>query len=150
MLPRKRRTTREGADADCVFVDSSAWIALFSMRDQHHSDADRMFRDVIAVKKTLYTSNLVLAEIHRLLLHRAGERAAAAALERIEASPQTRIKFADAGHHKSAGIWLNKLSGLQVSYADAISFAIMEATGCRAVMTFDRHFVAAGFTMLPE
>jgi predicted nucleic acid-binding protein len=41
--------------------------------------------------------------------------------------------------------WLAKLADQPVSYTDAVSFAVMEATHCRVAMTFDRHFALAGF-----
>jgi len=129
-------------------VDTSAFLALLSSRDQYHTQADQLFRKAAASKKLLFTSNLVLAEVHRLVLHRAGVRAAAAALNRIESSRLIRIEFATAAHHSSAKEWLARLSGYSISYADAISFAVMNSTHCSEAITFDRHFHAAGFTSI--
>src|SRR5690606_38709944 len=72
-LPMAKRPTASGAIP--VFVDSGAWIALVSARDQHHS-TDTLFRHTIAARNRIVTSNLVLAEVHRLLLHRVGIAAA--------------------------------------------------------------------------
>jgi predicted nucleic acid-binding protein len=131
-------------------VDSSAWIALFSARDRHHADADRMFRSVIHSSRLLLTSNLIIAEVHRLLMYRAGDTAAIAVLERIEASPRIKIAFAGHAHHQAAKIWLSKLSGLSVSYTDAVSFAIMQSVGCTDALGYDQHFRAAGFALLSQ
>jgi predicted nucleic acid-binding protein len=95
----------------------------------------------------LLTTNLVLAEIHRLLLCRAGSEAAAAALDRIDASALVKIEFAGAGHNRAARSWLNRLSHHPISYADAVSFAVMEASGCKEAMSFDHHFRLAGFAL---
>ncbi len=130
---------------DSVFVDSSAWVAFFSARDQHHAQAERAFRRTVETKRRLLTTNLIVAEIHRLLLHRAGIKAAAAALDRIEASALVRIEFAGAGHHAAARAWLQRLVQHPISYADAVSFAVMEAAGCREALSFDHHFRLAGF-----
>jgi predicted nucleic acid-binding protein len=127
-------------------VDTSAWIAFFSRRDQNHKGADRLFRELLAAKRLLLTTNLVLAEMHRLLLHRAGIRAASAALEKIEASPLVRIEFTGQSQHQSAKEWMARLSECPISYADAVSFAVMEASGCTEVLSFDRHFGIAGFS----
>ena len=129
-----------------VLVDSGAWIALFSARDQHHIEAEHLFRDAIAGRAPMLTTNLVVAEVHRLLLFRAGQRAAATALDRIEASPRVQIEFATAAHHRSARSWLDKLAPHPVTYTDAVSFAVMESLGCAAVISFDNDFVVAGFT----
>ncbi len=150
MLPKKGRATEGLADSKCVFVDSSAWIALFSARDQHHTSADRIFRKAIHSNWHLFTSNLVLAEIHRLLLFRAGIRAATAALDRIEASRRMKIEFANSNHHQLAKIWIKKLSSLPISYTDAISFAMMESANCAEVIGYDQHFSAAGFILMPS
>lgn len=99
-------------------------------------------------KQQMITSNLVLAEIHRLFLHRAGTNAAVAALKKIEASRLVGIVFADFTHHQSAMIWLAKLLEYSITYADAVSFAIMEAAGCREALSYDRHFQIAGFKTL--
>ena len=70
-----------------LFVDSGAWIALRSRRDQHHVAADRAFRAAIEHRIHLVTTNLVLAEIHRLTLFRAGlEPALAGRLARATVS----------------------------------------------------------------
>jgi predicted nucleic acid-binding protein len=96
----------------------------------------------------MLTTNLVLAEIHRLFLHRAGTKAAAAALEKIEASPLVRTIFADSMHHSSAKDWMKKLQDYPISYTDAISFSVMKMTGCAKAMSFDKHFRVAGFDVL--
>ena len=132
---------------DRLFVDSSAWIALLSARDRRHGDADAMFRRAAARRARLLTTNLVLAEVHRLLLLWAGVRAAARALDRFEASPLTVVEFATAEHHRAARLWLERLGGQPITYTDAVSFAVMEATRCAAAMSFDRHFARAGFPL---
>ena len=145
-MPRKGPLTAGIADDSAVFVDSSAWIALFSRRDQHHVEADRMFRSAVGSKKLLYTTNLVLAEIHRLLLYRTGSAAAAAALDRIESSPLVRIVFASAAHHQAGRNWLKKLAAHPISYTDAVGFAVMQHVGCTKALSFDGHFRLAGIS----
>jgi predicted nucleic acid-binding protein len=154
-LRRNRPGPGAGRDAsDRLFVDSSAWIALLSARDRHHAEADAMFRRAAAQRVRLLTTNLVLAEVHRLLLLRTGARSAARALDRFEASPLTIVEFATAEHHRAARVWLERLRGRPVTYTDAVSFAVMEATRCAAAMSFDRDFARAGFALwrgrLPE
>ncbi len=130
-----------------AFVDSSAWIAYFSARDRLHVDADRMLREAIARRTVLVTTDLVLAEVHRWLLFRAGPRPAVAAIDRIDRSPSAAVVFATPAHHRVARAWLDRLADQRISYTDAISFAVMQATGCNAVMTFDHDFVVAGFRL---
>jgi predicted nucleic acid-binding protein len=133
-----------------LFVDSGAWIALRSRRDQHHAAADSAFRAVIAQRIPLVTTNLVLAEIHRLTLFRAGLEPASRALERIDSSPSITIHFATSGDHIAARDWLARLAPRPVTYTDAVSFAVMEATKCTHVIGFDGDFAAAGFELWRE
>lgn len=104
-----------------------------------------MFRRAADEGRLLLTTNLVLAEVHRLLLYRAGIEAAAGALDRIEASALAKTEFPGPSHHQAALLWLKKLRQHPISYADAISFAVMEDIGCMEAMSFDQHFRIAGF-----
>lgn len=142
-----RRTGRDEPAVSRVFVDSSGWFAVASASDGRHAEAERLLRDAVSRQIGLVTTNLVLAEIHRLALVRMGIRPAAALLDRIEASRLVSIVHATADHHRVARRWLAKLADQPISYADAVSFAVMEALRCRVALTFDRHFAMAGFRM---
>ena len=130
-----------------LFVDSGAWLAFFSARDNRHADADELLRLAFAGKIPLITTNLVLAEVHRLLLHRAGIRAAGAALDRIEASPAVTVAFADRARHKDARGWLAKLDDQVITYTDAVSFSVMKASRCTVALSFDHDFILAGYSL---
>jgi predicted nucleic acid-binding protein len=130
-----------------LFVDSSAWLAFFSARDGRHDEADQLLRRAITERIPLITTNLVLAELHRLLLFRAGIKPAKAALEHIDASPSVSVKFADGKVHRDARAWLAKLHDQVISYTDAASFAVMSAHRCKVALTFDKDFLIAGYTL---
>jgi predicted nucleic acid-binding protein len=147
-LPKNaHRTGRDGVVPRRLFVDSGAWIALVSVRDQHHADADAMFREVVARRIPLLTTNLVFAEVHRFLLFRAGARAAARALDRFESSDRLTLECATAAHHRTARAWLDRLADQPISYTDAVSFAVMSASHCTTTISFDHDFVLAGFSV---
>jgi len=131
-----------------VFVDSSAFIALFSADDQHHDDADALFEACIRRRIRLVTSQLVVAEVHRLLLFAAGSPAAATAVQKIFASPSSVVEFTTLEHHRGAMKWLAELDDQVISYTDAISFTVMAATRCEIALSFDSDFAVAGFTRL--
>lgn len=128
-----------------MFVDTSLWIGLFSARDQHHSEADRLMRQAVRKGVTFQTTNLVVSEMHKLLFFRGGARAALAAIRHVEASDRVRVEFATSEHHRAAVDWLERLGGQPVSYTDAVSFAVMESAGCAAVLGFNGDFESAGF-----
>jgi uncharacterized protein len=143
---RRPRTERVAAPAR-LFVDSGAWLALRSQRDQHHAEADRLFREAVQRRRVLVTTNLVLAEVHRLTLFRVGAEPALRALDRIDASQRVVVHFASAEDHAAGRRWLVRLMPRPITYTDAVSFAVMEATGCGDVLGFDGDFAAAGFTL---
>jgi predicted nucleic acid-binding protein len=147
-LPNRRpRTARAAAAPARLFVDSGAWIALRSRRDQYHAEADRLFREALRSRIPLVTTNLVIAEAHRLTLFRAGVEPALRALERIDTSPSVTIHFPTADEHAAARRWIERIAPRPVTYTDAVSFAVMEAIACRHVLGFDQDFAAAGFTL---
>ncbi len=118
-----------------------------SRRDQHHAEADRLFRAALERRIPLVTTNLVIAEIHRLTLFRVGLEPALRALDRIDASSSVTVHFATAGEHAAARGWIERLAPRPITYTDAASFAAMEAVACRHVLGFDEDFAAAGFTL---
>jgi uncharacterized protein len=140
-----RHTAADDPAPRRVFADSSAWFAVASASDGRHGEADALLRRAVAARTTLLTTNLVLAEIHRLALVRMGIRPASILLDRVEASRLVTIVHATAEHHRSARRWLTKLADQPISYTDGVSFAVMEAMRCRVALTFDRHFAVAGF-----
>jgi predicted nucleic acid-binding protein len=146
--PSRPAATDRGVDPPVrLFVDSGAWIALRSQRDQHHAEADRLFREALGRRLPLVTTSLVIAEVHRLTLFRVGVQAALRGLDRIDASPSVRVHFPGADNHRAARRWLERLAPRPITYTDAVSFAVMEATRCRQVLGFDQDFVAAGYRL---
>jgi len=130
-----------------VLVDSGVWIALVRATDRHHQEADRMLRQAVRDCIPLITTNLIVAEVHRFVLFHVGIRAATLLLDRIDASARLRIEFVTPAHHTAARQWLTTLSDQVITYTDAVSFAVMDAARCTAVMSFDHDFVTAGFRL---
>jgi predicted nucleic acid-binding protein len=148
LSPSRRQPIDSGADGPArLFVDSGAWIALRSQRDQHHAEADRLFQDAVRRRLPLVTTSLIIAEVHRLTLFRVGVQAALHGLDRIDASPSVTVHFPDAEDHQAARRWLERLMPRPITYTDAVSFAVMAATGCRHVLGFDQDFAAAGYSL---
>jgi predicted nucleic acid-binding protein len=109
--------------------------------------ADRLFRLALRRRIPLVTTDLVIAEAHRLTLFRVGVAPALRALDRIDASTGVTVHFPTGEEHAAARRWLERMAPRPVTYTDAVSFAVMEATACGHVLGFDQDFVAAGFTL---
>jgi predicted nucleic acid-binding protein len=132
-----------------VFVDSSFWLAVASASDGRHREADAALRDAVRRRASLFTTNLVLGEVHRIVLRRVGVRAAATVLDRIDASPAVAVTFPALADHRAARRWLARLADQRISYVDAVSFAVMAAARCELALTFARGFRLAGFDVAP-
>lgn len=129
-----------------LFVDASAWIALISADDAQHEAAVRLLRLAISRRYRLCTTDLILAEVHRFFLFRAGIRPARVALERIHLSPLVEISYGDVDLAGAAMSFLDRFADQEFSYTDAVSFAFLARGACDSVLTFDRDFAIAGFT----
>jgi len=128
-----------------VYVDSGGWIALLGRRDRNHREAKALFREARRRRRELFTSNLVLAEVHRFILFRAGIAPAVTALERIGRAERLSVEFVTRVIHDAAIAWLRRFTDQPFTYTDATSFAVMQSCGSRQAITFDRHFEIAGF-----
>ncbi len=128
-----------------VYVDSGGWIAHVSRRDAHHHEARSIFRELSKRRLPLLTTNLVLAEVHRQLLFKAGIRAALGTVDAIGKVGSLSIEFVGRTHHEAALEWIRRFPDQPFTYTDAASFAVMSARDCRRFIGFDRHFDVAGF-----
>ncbi len=131
-------------------VDASAWLALVSLNDGRHAQTEHAFVQLRTRKLPLLTTNLVLAEVQRLLLFRAGTHAARRFLALVSSAPLLTLCFPGDREHVRALAWLGRCTDQPISYTDAVSFAVMESSRCRAVLSYDRHFDLAGFPRWPH
>ena len=143
----RRGTAREHEPENRLFVDSGAWLALLHARDAHHASADAMFREARRGRARLLTTNLVIAEVQRLLLFRVGPAAAMVFLRSVDESELVEMEFVSRRHHEGALAWLARLADHAITYTDAVSFAVMTDARLTRVMSFDHDFVLAGFVL---
>ncbi len=132
-----------------LFVDTSAWYPLADAGHPDHESVADELRARIVEGARIVTTDLVVAETHVLLLRRAGRRAAMAFLEAIRQAPN-QIEYATPQRVETAvSRWLNAFVDQSFTFADAVSFAVMDELGIRDALTLDRHFATAGFVMVP-
>ncbi len=128
-----------------IFVDTVAWLYLF---DQNQSGVEcqqaREFLDSVA--EALCTSDLVIAETYKWLLHHNRPSLTA---ERVlsklvmqEIAVILPIEQQDRGEALTIA---RKYSDQKLSYEDAVTVALTRRFGVRKVFSFDRHFL-----MFPE
>ncbi|MBC8178984.1 MAG: type II toxin-antitoxin system VapC family toxin [Deltaproteobacteria bacterium] len=132
-----------------IFVDTGAWFALADESDQYHKQAVDVYPGLFRDNNHLTTTNLVIAETYILIRRAIGHQPAMMFLQNIAASPRVRKVYSDQTLEKNAEDILGKYQDQDFSYTDAVSFAAMKHYGTHLAFSFDRHFVTAGFTIIP-
>lgn len=132
-----------------LFVDTSGWYPLaVGSSPEHRKIADALRRRVRAGARVV-TSNLVVAEMHALLLRRVGSQAALAFVRGVADPPNLVVRSTPALEAAAVADWLERFDDQPFSLTDAVSFAIMEERHISDALALDHHFQVAGFQMVP-
>jgi uncharacterized protein len=130
-----------------VFVDSSVYLALLDQDDEHHREATQIVHQLAQARYRQFTTNVLLIESHALILSVLGRTQATQFLKDMEESHTVVIRVRAADEERAKQI-LFQYADKDFSFADAISFAVMERFAIRLAFTFDRDFAQYGFTVL--
>jgi len=132
-----------------IFVDTSAWIAIINPRDKYHLAAKEFYGDVLAQKRRLLISNLIVSETYTNLVWKLGHHKAISFLNIIEQSSSVQCVWSSEELEAQARGILRRYDGQDFSYTDAVSFALMKQQNLTEAFAFDHHFAVAGFVQLP-
>jgi uncharacterized protein len=130
-----------------VLIDTSAFFALTAPRDADHHPALTIQQRLITERWRLYTTNLVVAETHALLLTRLGRTIALSTLHSIDHSTTTIVRISNADETRAREI-ISQYDDKDFSLTDATSFAVMERLRIPYAFTFDRNFTQYGLPVL--
>jgi hypothetical protein len=149
-----------------IFVDSAAFIALHSATDRYAGVASNVYRRLVSDKRSLVTTNLVVAETCNLLNRlRNGYRITLDFRDFLAASgtayvpgdlpallPQKGIMrvYSTPSLERRAWEIFAKYDTARFSFTDCVSFAVMEALSIKQAFTFDEHYDVLGFERLPK
>lgn len=128
-----------------IFVDTGAFLTLYTKRDQFHRQANEIFP---SLPRPFSTSNHVIDELATLLGRIAGYHYAADRTSDLYASRSIDIVASTRDDEIEAIRWMRKYADKEISFTDCISFTMMRRLGIRAAFTFDRHFRDAGFQII--
>jgi predicted nucleic acid-binding protein len=130
-----------------VFVDSSVYLALLDEDDEHHREATQIVHQLAHERYRQFTTNVLLIESHALILSVLGRAQAAQFLKDMQESHTVIVRVRASDEARAQQI-LFQYTDKDFSFADAISFAVMERFAIRLAFTFDRDFAQYGFTVL--
>lgn len=130
-----------------VFVDTSAWYALWNEKDQDHQRAVEIYSRLKETAETLVTNNLVLTESVALVANRMGWAKARIFCGALTQSAAVKIHYLTQEQFTAICDKFRTFSG-QASLVDCSAFLTMESQKIRRAFAFDRDFRKAGFILL--
>jgi len=130
-----------------IFVDTSALYALIGTQDQQLKTAVTTWQEALERGDFLFTNNYVLVECFALVQSRLGVEFARALQSNIV--PFLHVDWI--GEQQHAGIVNDVFTAnrRQLSLVDCSCFETMRRLGMNKVFTFDEHFRAQGFEVIP-
>lgn len=127
-----------------IFVDSSAWVALFSDTDQNHKKACDIYDNLKEVKAVLHTSDYVFDETVTFILQRRGHRLAIVAGDALLSSGLVSIAHIIDETLQTAWDLFRKYDDKKLSFTDITSFTLSREMAINKIFTFDSDFKKIG------
>lgn len=136
-----------------LFVDSSAFFALFHPEDEHH-DRTWTFYESVAdgtlPYRRLVTNDYVLDEVATRLRRRANHGRALNALATVVDNNVYAIEFTNASVFRAARQRFEAFDDQPLSFTDCAVVSHMEALGLDHLLSFDDDFAAFDCTVIPH
>jgi len=133
-----------------LFVDTAGWMAMADGRDSFHQAAKSARDHWLEKGGRLVTSNFVKDETLTLIRMRLGLPAAERWWRMVSQSPRCQIVRITSAHEEKAAEWFFQWRDQAFSFTDCTSFVVMRESQLSRALTTDRHFLIAGFEILPQ
>ena len=132
------------------FVDTSYLIALENSVDQYHRTASRHWSELAkSSSHSFVTSSYVFVEVVTLLNNRRLHSKAVELGKNLLTSRLFNLVHVDEELFDEAWALFQKHKDKKYSLTDCVSFQLMKRLAIIEALTFDKHFVQAGFVKLP-
>lgn len=129
-----------------VFVDSDAFIAIYSKNDSHHKQAIALVKKLKKEKTPLITSWDVIDETATKLSFYLTKKASLNFLKNI-LKGKIVLVFPDEEVFKKALKTFAKQKSKRVSLTDCTNMAIANIRGVETFFSFDKHYLNNGFNL---
>jgi predicted nucleic acid-binding protein len=131
------------------FLATGYIIALEAADDQHHEEALKHWQSLTLNLPSLVTTSYVFDEVVTFFNSRSRHSKAVEIGSRLLGSPSVQFIQVNEALLYEGWEYFKKHVDKSYSLTDCISFIVMEQFGIRTALTFDRHFIQAGFEKLP-
>lgn len=132
-----------------LFLDISFVIALELTDERYHSGAKQYWQGLKTSSLQLVTLSYVFDEIVTFFNSRNRHDKAIEVGNRLLNSPTVQIIHVDEALFFEAWQYFQKHDDKSYSLTDCISFLVMDRLNIQASLTFDQHFVLAGYQRVP-
>ncbi len=130
-----------------VFVDASAFISLVVVDDSNHIRAAEIAARLELEKSELVTSSMIIAEVLTVLSMRFSKTLAVEFGARIMKGGVQIIHPSTFSFEHAWQMWKEE-PHKDLSFVDAMSFALIEAEHIPSAFSFDHDFLKRGFEIL--
>ena len=127
-----------------VFVDSSAFIALFNKKDRYHRKALKTF-SALHEDRLMFISDYIIDEVVTFMTHRCGKSEADRALEALGKTDYLELVVIDRGMLEAAMERYTRYSFRGLSFTDVSTAVVMDAMGISDIFTFGGQFQKLGY-----
>lgn len=132
-----------------LFLDTGYIIALELADDQHHQEALAHWKNLSLSLPPLVTTSYIFDEVVTFFNSRNHHGKAVEIGRRLLHSPSVQMIQVDRAMFYEAWEFFKKYQDKSYSLTDSVSFVVMQQLKIGTTLTFDRHFVQAGFNKLP-
>ena len=132
-----------------IFVDTSAWFALYDRRDDAHGNATRFWYELKRQPARLVTSDYIFSEAITLTRARGGHTAACRLGEFLQKSAVVELAEVTSPVRAQAWDLFVRHADKDFSFTDCTSFVIMRELNMTNAFAFDEHFAQMGFKVWP-
>jgi predicted nucleic acid-binding protein len=132
-----------------LFVDTSFILALELTDDQHHDSALQCWRSLATRQPTLVATSYVFDEIVTSFNSRNRHDKAVEIGNRLLTSAVIQLVQVEENLFLEGWNYFQRYEDKSYSLTDCISFLVMTKMNIQKALTFDRHFVQAGFQKIP-
>ena len=129
-----------------VYLDTSAFMAVLNLDDQHHDSARSVWIKLLESDSTLICSSYVLVETYALLQNRLGINAVRAFQRDI--APLLEVVWVTEDLHRVGLDALLTANRSELSLVDCVSFSVMRSLNVLRAFSYDKHFAEQGFQVL--
>lgn len=131
-----------------VFIDTSAWVAIFNAQDKHHKSVSQALDNLTEQGALLITSDYIIDETVTTILTRSNHANACSFLDQFDGLPVATIPVFPV-YFGPAQRLFRRYGDKGFSFTDCASFVYMQAHEVHTALTLDKHFAQMGFAVLP-